>query len=179
MLHQNRHVMYNHHIIRMHIAYLFIVYNKYEIILSPRPRSNSFHDPGTFSLHQPPTFARHAASCFTKWHAPFRIYTNTHAKSQNTSGIYAWRRDTARNETNSISSRRLSISLFTVRRCRSLCFDFFPFSQKNLDSATIHVEHVFRIRGQRVDLRLNSSFFSLTDVEVYLSKPRLYKSKTF
>lgn len=71
-----------------------------------------------------------------------------------------------------------SLSL-TVRRCRSLCFDFFPFSQKNLDSATIHVEHVFRIRGQRVDLRLNSSFFSLTDVEVYLSKPRLYKSKTF
>lgn len=50
MLHQNRHVMYNHHIIRMHIAYLFIVYNKYEIILSPRPRSNSFHDPGTLSL---------------------------------------------------------------------------------------------------------------------------------
>lgn len=177
MLHQNRHVMYNHHIIRMHIAYLFIVYNKYEIILSPRPRSNSFHDPGTLSLaisSQLLHTTQHRVSPNDTRHFEF-----THAKSQNTSEIYAWRRDTARNETNSISSRRLSISLFTVRRCRSLCFDFFPFSQKNLDSATIHVEHVFRIRGQRVDLRVNSSFFSLTDIEVYLSKPRLYKSKIF
>lgn len=125
MLHQTRHVMYNHHIIRMHIAYLFIVYNKYEIIRSPRPRSNSFHDPGTLSSLQLLHATQHRVSPNDTRHFEF-----THAKSQNTSEIYAWRRDTARNETNSISSRRLSISLFTVRRCRSLCFDFFRFPRR-------------------------------------------------
>lgn len=129
--------MYNHHIIRMHIAYLFIVYNKFEIIPSPRPRSNFFHDPDSLSSSTSPSSARN-----TVFHQIIRAISNlrTHARNhnRNTSGIYAWRRDTARNETNLISSRRLCLHASDTNSSSSFpVFSFFPFSKKNFDSSTI------------------------------------------